>query len=180
MPSLYGCHCLDERPAGEVAIDYELEDVVVAAGLREVPVVVIGFVEEVKLVHPLDPPDLDLHIEVFGVEVGAVALDRIGELVGADGVAVGDDRPVVRLGVDARDLVGRELEDLELDPGPFEGGGGCRENQGGHGGKKDRSLVHQMTPQRRPVVVGGASRSIGCPDTLRQGGHGKPCPYISR
>ena len=107
-------------PAGEIAIHHHLEDVVVQVGAREVPVVVVGLVEEVEAVETLDPADFDLDVHVLGVVVHAVAVLGVHELVHADGVAVGDHGPVVGVAVDARDLVGRELEDLEGDAGTLQ------------------------------------------------------------
>ena len=104
---------VDERTAGQIAVDDHFEDVVVQAGSGEVPVVVESFVEEIQPVEPFHPADPDLHVEVLRVVIHPVALLGVHELVHADGVALGHHRPIVRLAVDARNLIRRELKDLE-------------------------------------------------------------------
>ena len=46
-----------------LAIDHQFERVVVQPGVREVPVVVVGFVEEIEAVEPLDPAHLDAGVD---------------------------------------------------------------------------------------------------------------------
>jgi hypothetical protein len=54
--------------------------------------------------------------------IHAVALLGVHELIHADRVAVGHDGPIVGVAVDARDLVGRELKNLEGDVRAFQPG----------------------------------------------------------
>ena len=132
---------VDQRPARHVPIHHHLEDVVVQIEAGEIPVVVVGFVEEVETVLTFDPPDLDLDVHVLQVVVHAVALLGVHELVHTDGVAVGHDGPIAGVAVDARDLVGRELKNLEGDVGPFHTECG-REEQCGEEDAKKQSFEH--------------------------------------
>ena len=139
--SLLGCICLpDEGAAGEITVDDQFEDVVVQAGLAEVPVVVVGLVEEVEVVEPLDPAHLDLHVEVFRVVLVADTDDRLAELFRSDRVGVGDDRPVRGVPVDAGDLVGGELEDREFDIGSFES------DTDSEAGQQEKGRGHRASP----------------------------------
>ena len=112
---------VDQGPAGEVAIDDNLKDVVVQVEPGEIPVVVIGLVEEVEAVEALDPANLDHDIEILGIVVSPMAAGASVsiELVQADGVAVGHDRPILVVAVDPGDHVGGKLEDLEYPVGPL-------------------------------------------------------------
>jgi hypothetical protein len=47
----------------------------------------------------------------------------VHELVGADEIVLGHDGPVVGVAVDAGDLIGWKLKDLESDLGPIKGQG---------------------------------------------------------
>ena len=106
---------VDERPAGQVAVHDDFEDVVVKTGGGEIPVVVEPFVQEIQTVETLHPTHPDLYVEIFRVVIQPMALFGIHELVHADGVTLGHHRPVVDLAVHARNLIGRELKDLERD-----------------------------------------------------------------
>ena len=53
-------HLLDKRPAGKIAIDDDLKDVVVQIVAPEIPVVVVGFVEKVEPVEAFHPAQLSL------------------------------------------------------------------------------------------------------------------------
>ena len=55
----------DQRATGAVAINDQLESVVVQAGVGEVPVIVVGLVQEIEAVETLDPADLDVDVEVL-------------------------------------------------------------------------------------------------------------------
>ena len=57
---------INQRPAGEIAIDHHFENVVVEVKPREVPIIVIGLVEEVEAVEALNPTHLDLDVEILG------------------------------------------------------------------------------------------------------------------
>src|SRR5262245_48411999 len=109
-----------ERSAGEVAIHHNLEYVVMAAVVVEVPEIVVSLVQEVKAVETFDPCDLDFDVEILPVVVEAAAFARILELVHTDRVRFGNNRPVGRVPVNPWNLVGGKLEDLVLDAGPFE------------------------------------------------------------
>lgn len=115
-----GMHVFNQRAAGKIAIDDHLEDVVMQVGPGEIPIVIPGLVEEVELVQSLDPTHLDLDIEIAAIVIRASSADSIGELVHADGIGVGNHCPVVGFAIDAGDLIGRELEDFELNSGTFE------------------------------------------------------------
>ena len=106
---------VDERAAGQVAIHDDFEDVVVKTRSGEVPVVVEPLVQEIQTVETLHPTDPHPDVEVFRVVIQPMALFGVHELVHADSVTLGHDRPVVDLGVHARNLIGRELKDLERD-----------------------------------------------------------------
>ena len=75
----------------------------------EVPVVVVRLVEEVEAIEAFHPAYFDFDVEVFGVGRGVLVLVvvHVGQ---GDGVAVGHNRPVVVLAVDAGNAVGGELE----------------------------------------------------------------------
>ena len=145
-------HLADERPAGEIAVDDEFKDVVVQAGLCEIPVVVVGFVQKVELVEPLDPADLDRHIQVLRVVLVADSRDRLAELFGANRVGVGDDRPVTGVTVNSGDLVGRKLEDLEFHVRAFE--------SDSQAGQQKECWCHRVSPSR-VEAVGHARRIVG-------------------
>ena len=87
----------------------------------EIPVVVIGFVEEIQLVHSLDPTDPDCNVEIFAVH-GCVA-NGVFNLVCADGIFSGDHIPVRRVSIYARHHVRGKLEYLEFDVGAFQSTG---------------------------------------------------------
>jgi hypothetical protein len=72
----------------------------VEAGVREVPVVVVGLIEEVEAVESLHPPDLDVYIQVFGIWLRMLVL-IVMHLLEADGVALRDHCPIGRIAVDA-------------------------------------------------------------------------------
>ena len=67
---------IDQGPAGKVAIHDHFEDIVVQIGTRKVPVIVVGFVEEIQAIETLDPTHLDLDVQVLRVVVHAVTLLR--------------------------------------------------------------------------------------------------------
>src|ERR1035437_1020054 len=54
---------IDQGSAGEVGIHHYFEDVVVQVVAGEVPVIVVGFVEEVEAVEAFDPAHLDLDVQ---------------------------------------------------------------------------------------------------------------------
>jgi len=66
---------------------------------------------------PFDPADLHLHVQVGGIALVADPGDGLAQLIHADRVGIRHDGPIVPVAVDARDLVGGELKDLELDAG---------------------------------------------------------------
>ncbi len=102
-------------PPDEIAVDDDFEDVVVKARSGEVPVVVEPLVQEIQTVESFHPPHPDLDVEILRVVVHPMALFGVHELVHADGIALGNHRPVVDLAVHARNLIGGELKDLERD-----------------------------------------------------------------
>ena len=111
-------HLLDEGSARKVAIDDEFEDIVMQIGALEVPVIVVGFVQEIEPVEPLHPTHLHLDVQVLPVHGRVV--HGVLQLVHADGIAFRHHGPVVRLPIDARDLPGGELEHFEFDAGAFD------------------------------------------------------------
>lgn len=113
---------VDQRTARKIAVHYDFEDIVVQIAAREVPVVVVGLIQEVETVQSLHPAYLHLHIQIPGIVVHAFTALRVHQLVSADGVTVGHDGPIVRITVDARDLVWRKLKYLESDVGPRQRG----------------------------------------------------------
>ena len=95
---------IDQGPAGEIAIHHHFEDIVVQVCAREVPVIIVGLVEEVEAVETLDPAHLDLDVHVLRVVGHAMAVFGVHELVHAAGVAFGDHGPIFDVAVDAWDL----------------------------------------------------------------------------
>ncbi len=89
-----------------------------AAVLVEVPVIIVRLVKEVQTIEAFDPTDFYLDVEIFLVVVEATALSGFLELVHADRVGFRNDGPIGRIAVDARNLVGGELENLVFDAGP--------------------------------------------------------------
>ena len=110
----------DQRPAREIAVDYQLKDVVMAAVVVEIPEIIVGLIQEVQAIETLHPADFDLYVEVFLVVVEAAPFDGLLELIHADRIGVGNHGPIRRVAVDARDLVRRELENLEFNAGARE------------------------------------------------------------
>ena len=119
----------NQRPAGEVAIHDEFEDIVVTAVLVEVPEIVVGLVKEIQAVETLHPADFHLDVEVLLVVLEAAALLSFLELIHADRVTFGNDGPIGWIAVDARNLVGGELENFVLDAGTFDCEGAERESK---------------------------------------------------
>jgi hypothetical protein len=132
-------HCADERASGEIAIDDDFEDVVVAIGAAEVPVVISGFVEEVEAIHSLHPADFDVDVEVFAIVLEAEAVHSFFQLVHADGIGGRDEGPIRALAVDLGNFVWRKLIDLVLDAGAFEGEG--REEESGEEEREFHFLI---------------------------------------
>jgi hypothetical protein len=141
---------IDQRPAGEIAIDHHLENVVVKIGAREVPVIVVSLVEEVEAVETLDPAHLDLDIEVPGIVIHAVPVLGVHELIHADRVAVGDNSPVVGVAIDAGDPVRRELKDLERHIRAFQTVLRRQPEHGQHGAKEPPS-EHAQPPSDKYI-----------------------------
>jgi len=118
---------VDERSAGEIAVHDHLEDVVVQAGKREIPVAFIALVQEIEAVFALHPANLDLDVQLLRIVSHSMALFGIHELIHGDGVTVGHDVPIVGVAIDARLQVGRELKHLEGYVLPFQGRGRNRQ-----------------------------------------------------
>ena len=121
-------------------------------GLAEVPVVFVGFVEEVQAVEAFDPADFDADMELFGVG-GGVAVVGVLELVGGDDVAFGDHGPVGGVAVYAGYLVGGELEDGEGDVGAAEGAGGGGGEGGEAGGEEEEGAGELAGVHGEPRLV---------------------------
>jgi len=79
-----------ERPAGKVAVHHHLEGVVVQARKREVPIIIVGFIQKIEPVQALHPPHSHPHVQSPGVRRG-MAAHVIHELVGADDIVFRDD-----------------------------------------------------------------------------------------
>src|SRR5262245_57134281 len=109
-----------ERPAREISIHDNLKYVVMATVFVEIPIIIVGLVEEVEAVETFDPSDFDFDVEVFSIVVEAAAFARLFELVYADRVHFGNDGPMRRIAVNAWNLVGGKLKNLVFDAGPFE------------------------------------------------------------
>nr|GFC67084.1 hypothetical protein [Tanacetum cinerariifolium] len=97
-----------ERAARQVAIDHHLEGVVVQVRPRKIPVVVVGFVEEIKAIQALHPGYFHAHLQVSSIYFRVVPR-VVAQLVGAHRVLGRKAGPVVGLAVDARYHVGRKL-----------------------------------------------------------------------
>ncbi len=110
---------VDQLSAGGIAIDDDFENVIVQIGAGEVPIAFVRLIQKIEPIFAFYPAHFDFHIEFLGIGGGVTAF-IIDELIHADGVAVGDDVPVVGFGVDAGDFVPGKLKDLEGHLGAIE------------------------------------------------------------
>ena len=74
----------------------------------------------VELIQAFDPTHAHLNVEVGAIIVCPMPAHGVGELIHADDIILRHHRPIIRVAINARDLIGRELEDLELDARAFE------------------------------------------------------------
>ena len=85
--------------------------------VTKIPVVVVGLVEKIESIEPLDPPHTHSHIEIGCVDRAIV--HGVFQLFDADRLVGGHHRPISRVVVDAGDHIGGELENLERRIWPF-------------------------------------------------------------
>ena len=135
-------HLADQRSARQIAINDHFKDIVVQILAGEVPVVVVGFVQKIKMVLPFHPADFHLHVKISRILLVADSNHRFSELVLPDRVGFRNNRPIGCVAINSRNPVGGKLKHLIFDFGTRQSAVQLRSALGRHLFDQPLHIIH--------------------------------------